>query len=137
MTQNLDMLSYLLGLAADAAFLGERYDVDTGGQAGLTPLSSTSSEPEAAHLSARLDALELACAGMWKLLRERGLKDDDLVQAMREIDEADGKADGRIRRTVASCPKCKRAMLTRRGRVCLWCGEELPTTAFGMPDATQ
>lgn len=82
-------------------------------------------------MKSRLDAMELACAGLWKLLKERGLKEEDLVAAMAEVDALDGRIDGRIKPKAGDCPHCGKRLLTRNGAKCLWCAEALPASALG------
>ena len=79
-------------------------------------------------LENRVESLELACAGLWQLLKSKhGYTDDDLVAAVTEVDAKDGKVDGKLGRPVAdaTCPHCGRNQLTRRAAKCSWCGLDL------------
>lgn len=78
-------------------------------------------------LDRRLDTLELACAGLWHLLKSRhGYSDADLVAAIEAADAADGVVDGKASGERKNpCPNCKRTPLTKNHEVCLWCGFEL------------
>jgi ribosomal protein S27AE len=79
----------------------------------------------------RLAKLTLVCAAMWTLLRDRTeLTEEDLAQAVRELDLKDGVEDGKVTQTIVKCPKCGRTMHPRHHR-CLYCGTEgLKETAF-------
>jgi hypothetical protein len=80
-------------------------------------------------LASRVDQLELACAGLWKLLKDKhGYADEELVKAVRDVDESDGQVDGRYHPVQASCPACGRKALTRARGKCLWCGAEMPSS---------
>jgi len=78
-------------------------------------------------VEARIEALELACAGLWDLLKTKhGYSDDELVAAVRAVDARDGAIDGKMKPTAREvCPHCKRMLLTRKGPRCNWCGGEL------------
>jgi len=80
----------------------------------------------------RLEKLTLLCTAMWTLLRDRTeLTEEDLVEAVHELDLKDGVEDGKVTQTIVKCPKCGRTMHPRHHR-CLYCGaEELHETAFG------
>lgn len=82
-------------------------------------------------LRGELDRLLLACMAMWSLLEEKtGLREEDLVRRMQEIDLADGKPDGKLRGPVRSCRGCKRTVSDRFLR-CPYCNsEELEPSAF-------
>jgi serine/threonine protein phosphatase PrpC len=85
-----------------------------------------SRDPEAQLLRiwARLDALELACSGLWDLLREKhGYSDQEIADNIRRVDLADGVIDGASK----ACPICGERLLARNRHRCLWCGAELPT----------
>ena len=77
-------------------------------------------------VSERLHALELACAGLWDLLKTKhGYTDEELVQAIRAVDGRAGAVDGKVSHATESCPYCKRAPLVRNPKKCSWCGAEL------------
>lgn len=82
-------------------------------------------------LTRRIESLELACAGLWELLKQKhGYTEAELIQSIREVDLRDGREDGRIRPTDSTCPKCGRHLLSRKSPNCSWCGAELPKGAF-------
>ncbi len=88
-------------------------------------------EDRSRDLEGRLEKLSLVCAAMWELFREKtGLTEEDLMSCVRQIDLADGRADGKVAKTVSRCAKCDRVMSARHTR-CIYCGaERLDTTAF-------
>lgn len=77
-------------------------------------------------LKARIDALELAFAGLWRLLKEPGFTDDQLVAKMEQADLEDGVRDGKVRANEGKCPQCQKRPLSRTSTKCLWCGAEMP-----------
>lgn len=83
------------------------------------------------RLESRLDHLELACAGMWELLKEKnGFTDDDLVAAIIKVDSRDGNTDGKIGAAARVCPACMRKLLSRDSPKCSWCGADLMKQPF-------
>lgn len=107
------MLSHLFGMARE----------------DCPPISlPPSKDPEAQLMAikARIDALELACAGLWDLLKESaGYTDEDIAAHIRRVDARDGCVDGRIAGATAYCPSCGKSLLTKGDRKCLWCGAEI------------
>jgi hypothetical protein len=111
------MLGFLFGPA-----YGGGYSRSMGSTTPSTP-------PGVENLTTRLDQLELACAGLWRLLREKhGYTDEELIAAVNEADAADGRIDGRFHPARTVCPKCNRPSLTRSRGKCLWCGAEMPAS---------
>lgn len=83
-------------------------------------------------LETRLDYLELACAGLWKILKDKhGYTDEELVSSIQAVDAMDGKVDGKIGRAARACPHCDRKLLTRDSPKCSWCGGELGHRPLG------
>lgn len=79
----------------------------------------------------RLDALELACAGLWDLLKTKhGYTDEELVAAIHTVDARDGVADGKVTPITAECPRCHRKPLIRNPKKCAWCGEPIAARGF-------
>lgn len=74
----------------------------------------------------RIESLELACAGLWELLKTKhGYSDEELVAAIHKIDMLDGKIDGHARHPDETCPHCGRKLLSRSSPNCSWCGREI------------
>lgn len=82
-------------------------------------------------LESRIDALELACAGLWEMLKSKhGYSDEDIVEFIHRVDTRDGKLDGKAGSAVQLCPSCGRKLITRSRVRCTWCGAELPPEPF-------
>jgi hypothetical protein len=88
-------------------------------------------ESRAREMAGRAEKAMMICEALWIIMREKLDLDDDLLEkAVRAVDLQDGKLDGRVRRDVAECPKCKKKV--GRGRIkCIWCGAELTGNVFG------
>ena len=105
------MISRLFGLPDERAYSNH-----------LPPSLDPTAQVMAIH--SRLDALELACAGLWELVKDKaGYTDEEIAHYIRQVDMRDGKLDGRMRAEI--CPGCGRRLLARGNRKCLWCGSEL------------
>jgi len=82
-------------------------------------------------LEERIERLELACAGLWDLLKTRhGYSDDDIARHIHAVDLRDGKLDGKAKVTEANCPSCGRKLATRSRKRCIWCGQDLSMIPF-------
>ena len=83
------------------------------------------------EVTRRLDTLELACAGLWELLKTRhAYTDDELAEAIRDVDLRDGKLDGKITQNARDCPSCGRKLLLRKSPNCSWCGAAVDKGPF-------
>lgn len=81
---------------------------------------------EVLELKYRVESLELACAGLWELLKFKlGCTDEELIKAVEVVDGRDGEVDGKIRKAGDLCPSCGRQRLTRQSAKCAWCGGTL------------
>jgi predicted Zn-ribbon and HTH transcriptional regulator len=75
-----------------------------------------------ARLEAKIDNLALVSQALWELVRERtNLSDDDIRRKVLEIDERDGRRDGRLLGTPTKCSGCGRTAHTRQS-ACMYCG---------------
>lgn len=73
----------------------------------------------------QVEMLAITCQALWELLREQtGLRDQDVLRKVQEIDLRDGSADGKMTQQVNSCAACGRPNNSRRS-ACLYCGAEL------------
>ena len=96
--------------------------------AGISVTDAQLAAEAAVHpLEERVQSLELACAGLWHLLKAKhGFTDVELVEAIHEVDGMDGAIDGKMRPAVDFvCPSCHRKPLVRKGTTCSWCGADL------------
>ena len=81
---------------------------------------------EVDDLRRKADALTITCQALWEILRtQTGMRDDQILAKMQEIDARDGRVDGKISTTLAECPKCRRKSNSAR-KSCLYCGTALP-----------
>ncbi len=95
---------------------------DVSSKASTARTQAQTAQEQAEQLESRLEALQLASAAMWSLLRDRlGVTEAELIERMRQIDLLDGKADGKMSARVLECAACKRTMSTRFRR-CVYCG---------------
>lgn len=79
----------------------------------------------------RIDELQLACAAMWELLREKnGVSDNELIEKIKEIDMRDGNPDGKMISPTEKCPECGHNLLIRARDVCSWCGALMKQSPF-------
>ena len=92
----------------------------SGAGAGAAPRPSTPS------LEEQVGRLTLACTAMWTLLRQRfGVTDQELLEAIQEVDLRDGVLDGQYKPPALTCPACGRRN-NRRRRTCMYCEAALP-----------
>jgi hypothetical protein len=86
---------------------------------------------EADCLRNDVDRLLMITEALWTFLKkEHGYSDEDLANAVKEIDLRDGRLDGRAEQPQASpCPNCGRINSARRS-LCIYCGQPLPVTLF-------
>jgi hypothetical protein len=84
------------------------------------------------YIDARLHALEMACAGLWELLKQKnGYSDQELADIIKGLDQKRATTGT----TQATCPRCGHPMLTHNHSKCLWCGADLQGAPF-VPPAT-
>lgn len=83
-------------------------------------------ERDLAVLQRRVDFLTIASQALWELVRERlEMTDEQILERIQEVDLRDGKADGKISKTVLSCPQCLRNNQSGQDH-CIYCGTPLP-----------
>jgi hypothetical protein len=77
------------------------------------------------RLRREINRLLMINEALWEILRDReGLKDEDLVRKIDEIDLRDGVLNGRREKaTPKDCSECGRT-LPRRQPVCIYCGTD-------------
>ena len=78
---------------------------------------------ETMQLRREIDRLLMINEALWEFIRDRqGLKDDDLIRKIDEIDLRDGVLNGRrAKQKPADCSSCGRT-LPKRQPVCIYCG---------------
>ena len=104
-------------------------------QMQISDLESSSIEAKGgmrrvSQMQRSLDALCLTSVAMWELLSERlGVKEDELLAKIQEIDLRDGRLDGKITRPPKQCTACQSPNNPSRSQ-CMYCGKPLPSTPF-------
>lgn len=93
----------------------------------LTDLERESAEQnlEKRLLEERVKSLEMACAGLWTLLKDKiGCTDDELLLA---INHSQSQKSAMVEEhgEHTHCPSCKRKLLARTAHKCNWCGVNL------------
>lgn len=74
----------------------------------------------------RLEALEMSCAALWQLLKDKnGYTDAELINEIHKLDALDGQLDGRVGQSAQVCPNCGHKLLTKSSPKCSWCGADL------------
>jgi hypothetical protein len=82
----------------------------------------------------RIDRLVLVVAAMWSLLEEQGLTAEQLTARLRELDEADGRADGKFAKAPVTCSGC-RAKVPAGLAACQFCGTDVGESGGANPFA--
>jgi hypothetical protein len=83
---------------------------------------ATSLQDEVTKLGVRFNRLLLLNQALWELLKERtGLEEQDVLAKVTEIDQRDGKIDGKMGISVMDCPACGQKTNSKRSS-CLMCG---------------
>jgi len=78
---------------------------------------------ESQRLEAKIDALALVCEAMWELVSEKtDLSRNDVLAKMDEIDQRDGRVDGKMTGKPGVCSKCHRPVHSRQQK-CIYCSE--------------
>ncbi len=107
-------------------FRQHRRCVDHTVEVGRAQRSADAAKRELHDLENFVERLSLTCRAMWELLRDStDLTEDDLIAKVQDLDLQDGKADGRLNKTVADCPQCGRPNHPSRD-TCLYCNAPLP-----------
>ena len=93
-------------------------------QAAATAVDAAKQTKEDAQsLRMKIDALALANQALFEILSERlGIKEQDVVRRMSEIDMRDGRKDGKMGGAPVACRKCGRTTNTLQ-KYCVYCGE--------------
>ena len=106
--------------------------------AGLAQADATNARAEAREAKTEtellrhdVDRLLMITEALWTFLKkEHGYSDEELANAVKEIDLRDGRLDCRAEQPQASpCPNCGRINSARRS-LCIYCGQPLPVTSY-------
>ena len=98
-------LSFLSGYV-----LGQRDASQAAMRAAALPAPGGASTEHVLDVNERVDRLLLVVAALWSLLQDTGLTDEDLAARIRQIDEADGVADGKMTLQATTCTNCGAAL---------------------------
>lgn len=77
------------------------------------------------ELHDRVDRLTLVVAAMWSILQEQGLDEAALAERIRQMDEADGLADGKLTPQPGDCTECGAKVAPNLAQ-CQFCGTPVP-----------
>ena len=95
------------------------------------PRSEETAETLIRPVETRLEHLELACAGLWELLKDKlGATDEELFKAIHAYDARDGVVDGKITNKMTTCPVCNHKLLTKSRSHCVWCGADFSKNPY-------
>jgi hypothetical protein len=94
---------------------------------GVVASAITGSSHSVTALDERVDRLLMVIEAMWSLLRENGYTDEQLAARIKELDEADGAADGRRLPPAIVCRSCDSKVPAGLPR-CQICGTETGVT---------
>lgn len=120
---------------------------DIFGGPAFRPLANSSTvptSPKAEATSAVLELqdkvgrLNLMVQTLARLLLAKGvIKEEELQEWMKYVDNLDGVTDGKLRESKAprECPKCKRMSQPRAGK-CQYCGQEFDLVYLDHQDKT-
>ena len=76
------------------------------------------------RLEDAIDSLALTCQALWEIVRENtGLKEEDLLTKMEEIDMRDRKGPGKMSLATHTCQSCGKKT-SQRTDSCVDCGTE-------------
>jgi hypothetical protein len=109
------------------------WDAYQQGQIAEAKTDAIGAKMEAAQYSERVRSLEtqvthmaLACQAMWELLRVRtGIGEQELLAKMNEVDQRDGRKDGRMSTVLTTCPACGKPSNSTHSS-CRYCGAIIP-----------
>jgi len=91
-----------------------------------------SDESKVKHLEATVAKLLMINEALWEIIRDKfNMTDEDLHEKLYEVDMRDGTADGKNQRKASKCPNCNH-MVSSRHPACLYCGQIMDTSVFGM-----
>ena len=90
--------------------------------ASIAEDTAKQSKEDIRSLQRKIDALALASQAVFELVAERlGITADDVVKRMGEVDQRDGRKDGKMGGAPVACRKCGRTTNTLQ-KSCVYCG---------------
>jgi len=97
---------------------------DASAAVGISADTRQRMSQSAVNIDERFERLALLCSAMWSLLQEKeGVTDKELADRVTELDQRDGKLDGKIVKPAVRCRSCE-AVVSRKFNRCLFCGEK-------------
>ena len=83
-------------------------------------------------MRADIERLMMITEALWTFLKkEHGYSDDELAEAIKQIDMRDGVLNGKVGKALPPpCPSCGRRSGIGRP-VCIYCGAEISVPPFG------
>lgn len=121
-----DLVSLAVGIAAHRRINSIRSDMRA------QKLNFDESELSAVSMRQDIEKLYMLVEALWLIVKETsGMKDEDLIDLVKQIDRQDGKLDGRnsSNATVRKCANCGRTLLRGQSK-CTYCGNELHDVAL-------
>jgi len=99
--------------------------------ASAAQASAREAKTETSLLRHDVDRLLMITEALWMFLKkEHGYSDEELTNAVKEIDLRDGRQDGRVaKQPPKACPHCGKMNSSKQLR-CLYCGQLLPVALF-------
>lgn len=92
---------------------------------GAAASSASLGQTQLGDINDRIDRMLLVMDALWDLLKEQGCTDEQLMERIRALDEADGSFDGKRKATPTKCPKCA-SMISPERATCAFCGAASP-----------
>ncbi|AQT68408.1 hypothetical protein STSP2_01568 [Anaerohalosphaera lusitana] len=84
------------------------------------------------HLETALAKTLTICEALWEIMRDENGYTDAMIQAkVRQIDNRDGKQDGRNKSAPIKCSNCGRTIAPRH-QACMYCGNPNEKSLFSM-----
>ena len=121
-----DLFSLAVGLSAHRRINSIKSDIRD------QKLHLDENELSAVALRQDIEKLYMLIEALWAIVKEStGLKDEDLVKLVHEIDLQDGKLDGRnsANAEVRKCSQCGRTLLQGQSK-CSYCGTDFADDAL-------
>lgn len=116
------MLEFVLGYSAGSKTASRAASLARSAAAGDAAINTNRME----DLNERIDTMAMLLRGMWALLEEQGLTNDQLLAKLEELDNMDGISDGRMKSGPVPCTSCDSKVPAGLSK-CQYCGAEVRT----------